>query len=65
LLAAGFLATEAAQAQQPAPAPGQNPLDIVPEKMPFNTPYGAPIPMQKAEDAMHAQSLKPTSTAGN
>src|ERR1700693_4936727 len=54
LLAAGFLATAAAQAQQPAPAPGQNPLDIVPEKMPFNTPYGAPIPMQKAEDAMHA-----------
>jgi glc operon protein GlcG len=45
-----------AHAQQPAtPAtPGQTPLDVVPEKMPFNTPYGAPISLQKAEDAIHA-----------
>jgi glc operon protein GlcG len=54
LLAAGFLATAGAKAQQPAPAPGQNPLDVIPEKMPFNTPYGVPISMQKAEEAMHA-----------
>lgn len=55
VLAAGLLATAAANAQQPAaPAPGQNPLDVVPEKMPFNTPYGAPISLQKAEDAIHA-----------
>jgi glc operon protein GlcG len=51
-LAAGLLAPAASNAQQPAP--GQNPLDVVPEKMPFNTPYGAPISLQKAEDAIHA-----------
>jgi glc operon protein GlcG len=53
LLTAGFFAATA-NGQQPAPAPGQNPLDVVPEKMPFNTPYGAPIALQKAEDAVHA-----------
>jgi glc operon protein GlcG len=51
VLTAGFFAL-AANAQQPAP--GQNPLDVIPEKMPFNTPYGAPIALQKAEDAVHA-----------
>jgi glc operon protein GlcG len=57
LLAAGLLAASGAMAQQPAtPAtpPTPNPLDVVPEKMPFNTPYGAPISLQKAEDAIHA-----------
>jgi glc operon protein GlcG len=55
-LAASLLAAAGAAAQQPAtpPAPGQNPLDVVPERMPFNTPYGAPISLQKAEDAIHA-----------
>jgi len=53
LLAAGFLAAAEAKAQQPA-AQTQNPLDVVPEKMPFNAPYGTPISMQKAEEAMHA-----------
>jgi glc operon protein GlcG len=52
LLAAGFLAMAEANAQQPAPAPGQNPLDVVPEKMPFNTPYGTPISLKKAEEAV-------------
>ena len=37
-----------------AGTPGQNPLDVVPEKMPFNTPYGTPISTAKAEEAMHA-----------
>jgi uncharacterized protein GlcG (DUF336 family) len=32
-------------AQQAAP----NPLDTVPEKMPFDLPYGAPINLEKAE----------------
>jgi len=56
VLAASLLAAAGAAAQQPAtpPTPGQNPLDVVPEKMPFNTPYGAPISLQKAEDAIHA-----------
>ncbi len=53
LLAAGLLAAAEAKAQQPA-AQTQNPLDVVPEKMPFNAPYGTPISMQKAEEAMHA-----------
>ena len=43
----------AANAQQPA-APAANPLDAVPEKMPFNTPYGAPISLEKAQAAIQA-----------
>ncbi|HLX81451.1 MAG TPA: heme-binding protein [Burkholderiales bacterium] len=35
-------------AQQP------NPLDNVPDKMPFDTPYGAPIPLDRAEAAIAA-----------
>jgi hypothetical protein len=58
LLAAGFLAMGAAHAQQPAPAPGQNPLDVVPEKMPFNTPYGTPISLKKAEEAVQAALME-------
>jgi glc operon protein GlcG len=50
---ASLAAVAAGHAQQPT-TPGQNPLDVVPEKMPFNTPYGAPISLQKAEDAIHA-----------
>ena len=53
LLAVGLLAAAAAKAQQPQ-AQGQNPLDVVPEKMPFNTPYGAPISLEKAQAAMQA-----------
>ena len=52
LLATGLLAG-AANAQQPA-APAANPLDAVPEKMPFNTPYGAPISLEKAQAAVQA-----------
>jgi glc operon protein GlcG len=47
------LAAAGARAEQPA-TPAQNPLDVVPEKMPFSTPYGAPISLQKAEDAIRA-----------
>jgi glc operon protein GlcG len=36
-------------ADQPA-----NPLDVVPDKMPFNIPYGAPIPFAKAQAAVAA-----------
>jgi glc operon protein GlcG len=58
LLATLVAASGVARGQQPAtpaaPQPAQNPLDVVPEKMPFNTPYGTPISLQKAEDAIHA-----------
>ncbi len=53
LTASTLLAGGVAMAQQPA-APAPNPLDVVPEKMPFNVPYGAPISMQKAQDAVLA-----------
>jgi glc operon protein GlcG len=50
-LGAALLATGAARAQQPA-AP--NPLDVIPDKMAFNIPYGAPISLERAEAAAHA-----------
>jgi uncharacterized protein GlcG (DUF336 family) len=31
-----------------------NPLDFVPDKMPFDTPYGAPITLDRAEALIHA-----------
>jgi glc operon protein GlcG len=37
--------------QQPPPA---NPLDVVPNDMPFNTPYGPPITLDRAQAAVHA-----------
>src|SRR5438874_8476993 len=37
---------------QQAPAP--NPLDTVPDKMPFDVPYGAPISLEKAQAAIAA-----------
>ena len=53
LLAAALLVTGDAKSQQ-QPAAGGNPLDVVPEKMPFNTPYGTPISLQKAQSAVQA-----------
>jgi glc operon protein GlcG len=38
-----------AAAQQPA-----NPLDAVPDKMPFDVPYGAPIGLEHAQAAVNA-----------
>ncbi|HYM42935.1 MAG TPA: heme-binding protein [Steroidobacteraceae bacterium] len=48
LAAAAALATSSG-AQQSAAAPAANPLDTVPEKMPFDIPYGAPISLARAE----------------
>jgi uncharacterized protein GlcG (DUF336 family) len=31
-----------------------NPLDIVPEKIPFDVPYGPPISLERAQDAINA-----------
>jgi len=45
----------AASAQQaPAQQPASNPLDVVPEKLPFATPYGAPISFSRAQAALDA-----------
>lgn len=41
-----LLAAAASGAQQPAPA--TNPLDAVPEKMPFDIPYGPPVTLERA-----------------
>ena len=35
-------------------AAGASPIDVVPEKMPFNTPYGTPISLEKAQAAVGA-----------
>ncbi len=53
--AAVFLAASAGaqQSAAPAPSPG-NPLDVVPEKMPFDVPYGAPISLLRATVAIDA-----------
>jgi len=49
---AGLLALGAgAAAQQPAPP---YPLDVVPDKMPFHTPYGPPISLRRAQLAIQA-----------
>ena len=42
-----------ANAQQ-AEAPKSNPLDVIPDKMPFNIPYGAPISLARAQAAISA-----------
>ena len=55
LLAAAPLGPAIAQA--PAPA---DPRDVVPDKMPFATPYGAPISLQKAEAVAQAAAAEAT-----
>jgi glc operon protein GlcG len=42
----------AAKHAQTAPAP--NPLDVVPDKMPFDIPYGAPISLERAQAVIAA-----------
>jgi glc operon protein GlcG len=50
-LAACMVSAVPSNAEQPPPA---NPLDAVPEKMPFDIPYGAPISLERAEAAIAA-----------
>jgi uncharacterized protein GlcG (DUF336 family) len=38
----------------PAAPPATNPLDVIPEKMPFDVPYGAPINLDRAQAAIAA-----------
>lgn len=47
-LAVALLAATASHAQQ------ANPLDAVPEKMPFDVPYGAPVSLERADAVLAA-----------
>ncbi len=49
MLGVALLVASPLSAQQ---APAQNPLDVVPEKMPFDLPYGAPISLERAQAAI-------------
>jgi uncharacterized protein GlcG (DUF336 family) len=51
LLGSAMLAAASAFAQQP---PAQNPADVVPDKMPFDIPYGTPISLEQAQAAVAA-----------
>jgi glc operon protein GlcG len=54
-LAVGLLAGGTAYAQQQPAAPAAPPnLDAVPDNMPFATPYGAPVTMERAQAAIAA-----------
>jgi glc operon protein GlcG len=50
LLAVTVFGAASAPAQQATPQqpPASNPLDVVPEKMPFDTPYGPAITLERA-----------------
>jgi glc operon protein GlcG len=51
IISAVLCGLSASQAQQ---APSGNPLDAIPEKMPFDVPYGAPITLERALAAIAA-----------
>jgi len=40
--------------------PAANPLDVIPDKMPFSTPYGAPITLQRAQAVAQAAVAEAT-----
>jgi glc operon protein GlcG len=56
LAGAATLIGSGLHAQQPAPPN----LDAIPEKMPFSTPYGAPIGAQRAESLIQAATAEAT-----
>jgi uncharacterized protein GlcG (DUF336 family) len=49
-----LLASGGAASAQQAAAPAANPLDVIPDKMPFSAPYGAPISLARAQAAIGA-----------
>lgn len=51
---AALLASCGAASPQQADASKSNPLDVIPDKMPFSTPYGAPISLSRAQAAIAA-----------
>ncbi|TLZ11941.1 MAG: heme-binding protein, partial [Gammaproteobacteria bacterium] len=61
VLGLALFVTALSVAQQPPaaqPAPAANPLDAVPDKMPFDIPYGAPIALERAETAIAAAAAE-------
>ena len=54
-IGAAWLLAGAASAQQPATPPN---LDAIPEKMPWDTPYGPPISADKAQAAIAAAAAE-------
>jgi len=65
-LVAGLFGAGAGYAQQQtAPAAAPPNLDAVPDKMPFATPYGTPITMERAQVLIRSRSRKRTSAAGH
>src|ERR1700677_5388441 len=52
ILTACLCSCGAAGAQQ------ANPLDVIPDKMPFNIPYGAPISLARAQAAISAATAE-------
>jgi len=59
LFGVALIALDTAQAAEPG-APATNPLDAIPDKMPFNTPYGPPILARPAETAIQAAVAEAT-----
>jgi uncharacterized protein GlcG (DUF336 family) len=53
-LGAVLLSSAGGAQQAAAPAAGGNPLDVVPDKMPFDVPYGLPITLERATVAINA-----------
>ncbi len=51
---AAALVVPAMLAALPAGAQAPNPLDAVPEKMPFDVPYGPPISLERAQGLVNA-----------
>src|ERR1700687_2710848 len=56
LAVTGFCISLAGEAETPAPA--VNPLDAIPENMPFDVPYGAPIGLDRAQAAIAAATAE-------
>jgi len=53
-LAAACLIGGPVRAQQQPTPPSSATLDVVPERMPFSTPYGTPISLEKAQAVLQA-----------
>jgi uncharacterized protein GlcG (DUF336 family) len=54
LLLAGQAVAQPAPPAAPAPPPAPPDLNAVPEKMPFNIPFGTPITMERAQSLIQA-----------